>query len=159
MDLWRIAVRALVVYVFLLVLTRRSGKRVITQATPFDFIVALVVGDLIDDALWAEVSIAKFGAGASAIFLCDAVVKTIAFRWAAFYRLVNGAPAVVLRDGREDERAMRRQQMSEEELAGLLRLQGVADPSDVHLAILDRDHEISVILRPGAEPLQKKDAR
>jgi uncharacterized membrane protein YcaP (DUF421 family) len=159
MDLWRIAVRALVVYVFLLVLTRRSGKRVITQATPFDFIVALVVGDLIDDALWAEVSIAKFGAAASAIFLCDAVVKTIAFRWDAFDRLVNGAPAVVLRDGHEDSRALRRQQMSEEELAGLLRLQGVDDPSDVHLAIVDRDHEISVILRPGAEPVQKRDAR
>jgi len=42
-------------YVFLLAILRASGKRTIAQGTTLDFVVALVLGDLIDDALWAEV--------------------------------------------------------------------------------------------------------
>jgi uncharacterized membrane protein YcaP (DUF421 family) len=158
MDVGRIAVRALAAYVYLLVTTRASGKRVISQATPFDLLVSLIVGDLIDDALWAEVSMVKFGAAAGTIFLCDLVVKFFAQRSDAFERLVNGSPAPVLRDGVEDGRALRGEQLNESDLAHLLRLQGVDDWNEVHIAFVERDHEVSVIRRPGAEPAQKKDA-
>lgn len=158
MDLGRIAVRALVVYVYLLVTTRMSGKRVISQATPFDLLVSLIAGDLIDDAIWAEVSQAKFGVAAGTIFLCDLVVKWVAQRWDAFHHLVNGSPTAVLRDGCEDGKALRSEQLNEQDLAHLLRLQGIDDWKDVHIAFVERDHEVSAIRQPGAEPAQKKDA-
>ena len=158
MDLGRIAVRALVAYVYLLVTTRASGKRVVGQATPFDLLVSLILGDLIDDALWAEVSMVKFGAGAGTIFLCDLVVKFFAYRSDAFEHLVNGKPAVVLRDGVEDRAALRGEQLNDGDLAHLLRLQGVRERAEVHVAFVERDHEVSVIRRPGAEPAQKQDA-
>jgi uncharacterized membrane protein YcaP (DUF421 family) len=60
MDPLRIAVRCLIAYVYLLVVMRLAGKRVIRQAHPFDFVLALIVGDLVDDALWSEVPIAQF---------------------------------------------------------------------------------------------------
>ena len=153
----RVAVRAIVAFLYLCVTTRVSGKRVVNQATPFDFIVALIIGDLIDDALWAEVSMMKFGVAVASIFVCDAIVKLIAFRSLTFFRWVNGTPSIVLRDGVEDEQAMRQEQLNDEDLERLLRLQDVVNWRDVRLAVLDRDHEISVIRRPGAEPLQKKD--
>lgn len=158
MDLWRIAVRALVAYVYLMVTTRASGKRVISQATPFDLVVSIVFGDLIDDAMWAEVSMPKFGAAVSTIFLCDALVKFGAHRWPWFFRLVQGSPTAVLREGREDARALRREQMNDADLAHLLRLNGIDDWSKVHLALVERDHELSAILKPEAEPAQKQDA-
>ena len=161
MDLWRIAVRALIAYVYLMVTTRSSGKRVVGQATPFDFVVSLIIGDLIDDLLWAEVSVAKFGAAVASIFVCDAIVKFGAFHSTRFMHLVNGVPRVVLRDGVEDLEALRREQLNELDLAHLLRLDGIDRDkwSDVHLALLERDHETSVILQPGAEPAKQKDAR
>jgi uncharacterized membrane protein YcaP (DUF421 family) len=158
MDLGRIAVRALIAYVYLLVMTRSGGKRVVSQATPFDFIVSLVVGDLVDDALWGEVSLMKFGAGVGAIFLCDVVVKAVAQRWDAFEHLVNGTPALVLRDGVEDARALRSEQLSKTDLAHLLRTQGIDDWSVVQVAYVERDHEVSVIRHPNARPAQKRDA-
>lgn len=158
MDLWRIAVRALVAYVYLMVTTRTSGKRVVSQATPFDFVVSIIIGDLIDDAMWAEVSMPKFGAAVSTIFLCDALVKFGAHRWPWFFRLVQGTPTAVLRDGREDARALRGEQLNEADLAHLLRLKGIDDWSEVHLALVERDHEVSAILKPEAEPAQKQDA-
>jgi len=60
MDPLRIAVRAIVAYVTLRVLVRLSGKRTIKQGSPFDFTVALIIGDLIDDVLWAEVNVSTF---------------------------------------------------------------------------------------------------
>jgi len=158
MDLWRVAVRAFVAYVYLLVMTRASGKRVISQATPFDLMVSLIVGDLIDDALWAEVSMAKFGAAAGTIVLLELFVEMAAFRWRWFYRLVSGTPRVILRDGVEDRDALRREQLNEDDVAHLMRLDGFDDWSEIQLAIIERDHEASVIRCRGAEPATKADA-
>lgn len=157
MTLGRIAVRALVAYVYLLVITRASGKSAISQATPFEFLVALILGDVIDDALWAEVSMAKFAGAAGSIMLCDALTKLGAFHWLPFFHLVNGRSGVLLRDGREDRDELRRQQLSKADLAHLLRLEGITDWNDVHLALIERGHELSVIRRPGKEPATKED--
>jgi uncharacterized membrane protein YcaP (DUF421 family) len=158
MTLGRIAVRALVAYVYLLVLTRAGGKSAVSQATPFEFLVALILGDVIDDALWAEVSMAKFGAAAGSIMLCDALTKLGAFRWIPFFHLVNGRSGVLLRDGREDRHELRRQQLTRADLAHLLRLGGITDWNKVHLALIERGHELSVILRRGAKPATREDA-
>lgn len=158
MDVGRIAVRALVAYIYLLVTTRGSGKRVVAQATPFDFVVALIIGDLVDDAVWAEVSLPKFAAGVGSVFLCDALMKFGAQRWDWVLRLASGSPTTVLRDGQEDRDALRGEQLSESDLAHLLRMDGIEDRSEVKLGLVERDHELSVIRKPEAEPAQKKDA-
>jgi uncharacterized membrane protein YcaP (DUF421 family) len=64
MDPLRIAIRALAAFIFLLVLLRLSGKRTIYQGTPFDFVLALVLGDMIDNAIFNEVPFAEFAVGA-----------------------------------------------------------------------------------------------
>lgn len=160
MDLWRIAVRAVAVYAYLLVSARASGKRVVNQATPFDFVVALIVGDLIDDALWSEVSLLKFGAASGSIFVCDAITKFAAFHSPLAFRIVNGRSRAVLRDGYEDGHELRAEQLNEEDLEHELHLKGIPRQKwkDVHLALLERGHELSVILRPGAEPATKQHA-
>ncbi len=158
MDLWRIAVRVLIVYVYLLFTTRASGKRVVSQATPFDLVVSLIVGDLIDNALWAEVSVAQFSAAAGSILFADILVMMAAFRSPRFYRLVNGVPRVVLRNGRTDHDALRREQLNDDDLDHLLRLDGIDRRKDVKLATIELDHEAAAILRPEEEPATRADA-
>jgi len=158
MSLGRIAVRAVVAYLYLLAVTRTSGKSVVSQATPFEFLVALILGDLIDDALWAEVSMPRFGGAVGSIMFCDALTRFSAAHWRPFFHLVNGRSGVLLRDGREDGDELRRQQMSNAELAYLLRLEGITEWSRVHLALIERGHELSVILQPAEQPATKEDA-
>ena len=158
MDLGRIAVRALVAYVYLLFVTRASGKRVVHQATPIDFMVALIVGDLVDDVVWAEVSVAKFAVAAGTIVLLDVLVTIGSHRSERFLRLVNGVPRIVLRDGVEDRRALRREQMNEADLAHLTRQKGVDDRSGIRLAVLERDSHLAIMPAPHAEPARKIDA-
>jgi uncharacterized membrane protein YcaP (DUF421 family) len=60
MDPLRIAVRAAFAFLVLLLLVRVSGKRTVKQGSPFDFTVALILGDMFDDAVWAEVAMSQF---------------------------------------------------------------------------------------------------
>jgi uncharacterized membrane protein YcaP (DUF421 family) len=157
MSLGQIAVRALVAYLYLLFIARISGKRVISQATPFDFIVALILGDLIDDAVWAEVSMAKFAGAVGSIMLCDALTKLGAFHSLGFFHLVNGWSHAILRDGKEDRDELRRQQLNESDLAHLLRAKGLEEWNEVHIALLERGHELAVIRNPEDEPATRED--
>jgi uncharacterized membrane protein YcaP (DUF421 family) len=158
MDLGRIAVRAIVAYVYLLFTTRVTGKRVVSQATPIDLMVSLIIGDLIDDALWGEVSMAKFGAAVATIVLAELLVKMAACRWMRVHAFVNGSPTVVLREGAADRRALRREQLNDGDLSHLLRLQGVEERGEVHIATVELDHQLSALRRPEAQPAQKQDA-
>lgn len=69
MDPLRIAIRALTAFVFLLLLLRLSGKRTVHEGTTFDFVLALVIGDLVDDAIWREVPMVQFVVAAVTIVL------------------------------------------------------------------------------------------
>jgi uncharacterized membrane protein YcaP (DUF421 family) len=73
MDPLRVGVRCLIAYSFLLMLLRLSGKRTIQQGTSFDFVLALILGDLIDDAIWAEVPVAQFVIAATTLILTKLV--------------------------------------------------------------------------------------
>lgn len=160
MDLWRIAVRALFTYVFALVLVRIAGKRVVAQATPFDFTIALVLGDLFDDFFWAEVPASQFIVATGSIFLPAAVVELASSRSGRFYDLVNGPPKVILRQGKPDRDAMRREQISRADLEHLLRLDRIDKDEweTVRLGVLEHDHHLSVIRAPWAESATRRDA-
>ena len=55
MELWRILVRAVFAYVFALAVMRIAGKRMVSHADVSSFVVAIIIGDMFDDLLWAEV--------------------------------------------------------------------------------------------------------
>ena len=158
MDLGRIAVRVIVAYVYLLVMTRLSGKRAVSQSTSVDCLVALIIGDLIDDVLWADVSVPKFGAAVASITFCELVATFAAWRWRGALHLLEGRPAVLVRDGMIQHDALRSEQISDEELRYLLRLQGIEELKDVHLALAERGHALSVIRVPDAQVVSRGEA-
>ena len=80
MDPLRIVVRVVLGYLFLLLLVRVSGKRTVRQGGTLDFTVALIVGDLVDDLLWAEVNAASFVVGAGMLFLVHTTIEAMRYR-------------------------------------------------------------------------------
>ncbi len=71
MELYRIAVRAVFAYVFLHVIIRTSGNKTIGQASAFDFVLAVVLGDMVDDLLWTEVPASQFVVGIATLALTE----------------------------------------------------------------------------------------
>jgi len=85
-DPLRIALRAIFAYVVLLVLIRLSGKRSVKQANVFEFTVAIVLGDLVDDMVWAEVAASQFLAAAGVLMLVHVAFDRARFRVGAWRR-------------------------------------------------------------------------
>jgi uncharacterized membrane protein YcaP (DUF421 family) len=80
MDPLRIGVRVVVAYVLLLALARLSGLRTVKHASPFDFTVALIVGDMVDDLVWAEVAAAQFVVGVGMLFTIHTGLRALQWR-------------------------------------------------------------------------------
>ncbi len=80
MDPLRILVRAAFAFVFLLAMIRISGKRTVKQGTTFDFILALIFGDMVDDIIWAEVAASTFVVASWSLFTVSLISSAIASR-------------------------------------------------------------------------------
>jgi uncharacterized membrane protein YcaP (DUF421 family) len=82
MDPLRIVVRVVFVYAVLLVLMRLGGKRLVRHASPFDFTLALIIGDMIDDMVWAEVNGSVFVVATGVLMLLHTALDLLRFRTA-----------------------------------------------------------------------------
>jgi uncharacterized membrane protein YcaP (DUF421 family) len=75
MDPLRLALRALFVYGFTLALVRTPGARTLRQTDLVTFVLAVILGDMFDDAFWAEVPIAEFVIGAGTLVLAHVLTR------------------------------------------------------------------------------------
>ena len=160
MELHRLAIRALFVYCFLLGLVRLSGKRTVSGGTTFSFVFALILGDLIDDALWAEVPAAQFVVAAGTLGIAHLIVSGLAARSEWFDGLVSGRPTEVIADGRPQRRGLRRERISDKELAFEVRQHGIDDGAlaEVMSAHAEANGGLSVLRAAWARPVQRRDA-
>jgi len=144
----------------LLALLRSSEKRTVAESTPFAFVLALVIGDMVDDVLWAEVGAAQFTVAVSVLTVAQILVAWAASRHPWLDRLVSGAPSPVLVDGAPVRAEMRAERMNEKTLAFELRHNGIERDrwSDVELARVEPSGALSVIETRSARPARRCDA-
>ena len=152
MSLWAIAARVLFAYVFLVIVTRMSGKRTVGQATPLDFIAALIVGDLVDDLTWGEVSAAKFVVAAGVLFLTHIGISLLPAQ-----KLINGQLTTVVQQGALVREGMRAERTDEQDVEGLLRTHSLDDLREVECGTLEVSGKLGLVRRQWAKPAQKQD--
>ncbi len=148
----QMALRALIVYVAALAMVRAGEKRFLGKSTAFDVVLAIVFGSVVSRAITGSSAFfPTLGAGAVIVALHWAFAA-LAFRSDRFGTLIKGAPRVLVADGAIRWDAMRRSNISRDDLLGALRSEGrVAEVGDVREARLERSGDISV-LRAAAEP-------
>jgi uncharacterized membrane protein YcaP (DUF421 family) len=151
------ALRATVIYVVLLVVVRLLGKRTVGEATAFDFMVALILSEVVDEPIYGDVPMVQALVVIGVVGGWHAVNSWLSYRSERFDRLTGGRPTVLIKDGQMDRDGMRRERVNEEELWSLLRLQGIDDLRDVKAATLEPDGLLSVIKTEEARELQKRD--
>jgi uncharacterized membrane protein YcaP (DUF421 family) len=157
MELLLTAARAFAVYVLMLIVIRALGKRTVGNFSAFDLLVALMLGELVDEIIYGDV---RFLQGTVAIVTIASI--TYADSWLAYTnrrleQLIEGKPTIVVRDGEFDRDGMRRERMNETDVLGHLRTQGIQDMREVHLAIVEHDGTVSILKHPWAEPAQRAD--
>ena len=156
-ELMLTAARAAAVYVLMLIVIRALGKRTVGNFSAFDLLVALMLGEVVDEIIYGDV---RFIQGAVAITAIAAL--TYADSWLAFLHpsmeaLLEGTPTIIVRDGRLERAGMRAERMNFQDVMAHLRAEGIHDMREVHLAIVELDGTVSVLKREWADPAQKAD--
>jgi uncharacterized membrane protein YcaP (DUF421 family) len=158
-ELAMTALRATAIYFFLLVVVRLLGKRTVGHSTAFDFIVALILGEVVDEPIYGDVPLVQALLVIAVIGGWHAVNAYLSYRSQTFDHLIGGSPTVLIRDGQLDRRALRAQRVNEGDLQSLLRLQQIDDVDEVKLATLEPNGQLSVIKADHARELRKGDLR
>lgn len=151
------AFRGLLVYVVMLVVIRLLGKRTIGNFTAFDLLVALMLGEVVDEIIYGDVSMAQ---GFTAILVVAAAKYATGWLTYGSKRLsflLEGKPTVIVRHGELQHKELRSEMMNDLEAMAALRLVGVSDMREVKEAIVEADGEVSVIKEEWAEALRKGD--
>jgi uncharacterized membrane protein YcaP (DUF421 family) len=154
-----VAVRAVLGYLILLALVRVAGKRVVAEGTPFDFILALALGDMVDDLLWADVGAAKFTVAVATLTLAHTTVSWVQAASPAAARLVNLTPTVLLKDGELVPAGLHAERLRDGDVEALTRLRGIGREAwrEVAAARLEENGMLSALLKPSARSAQRKD--
>jgi len=147
------AIRTVILYILLILGMRLMGKRQIGQMQASELVTAILLSELITAPI-LDPDLPMLAALVPFLLLIafEIIVPWFASRFPIVKRVVDGRPAMVIRDGRIDTAQLLSLRMSVDELIGQLRLKNVGDIADVQYAILEQNGQLSVFLRSGACP-------
>ena len=143
---WEFVLRGIIIYVFLIVLLRLTGKRQVGQLAPFDLVLLLVLSNAVQNAMNGGDN-SVIGGMISAVTLIGLnwIVGVLTYRSKKLEALVEGRPDVLIHDGKLFGKTLEHAKLSRHELMSALREAGCANVEDVRAALLENDGSISVI--------------
>jgi len=148
---WELVVRALLVYAFLLILLRLTGKRQVGQLAPFDLVLLLVLSNAVQNSMnGGDNSLVGGLISAVTLVLVNLSIGVITHRSKKLEGLIEGRPQVLIHNGMLYQEVMTSARLTHHELHAALRQGGCACVDDVHMAVLENNGSISVV--PRREP-------
>jgi uncharacterized membrane protein YcaP (DUF421 family) len=152
-------VRAVVVYVALLVALRAFGKREVGQFTLFDLVFVLLVANALQPAMTGP----DYSLGGGIVLIVALVGANFVVGWLdrvpVVHRLFTPKPSVVIQDGKYVQATMDREGITQDEIDMAIREHGLEGASDVTLAVLEADGSISVVAKDAKMPKRRRRVR
>ncbi|HVY09852.1 MAG TPA: YetF domain-containing protein [Mycobacteriales bacterium] len=147
-----IAIRAIVLYLFVIVVMRAVGRRELTSLTAIDLVLLIVMGDAIQQGLTQDdYSVTGSVIVISTFAVLQVLTAYLGYRFKFMRGLLEGRPVVLIDDGELVTRNLRRQRLTPDDVAEEMRLQQIMSFSDVRWAILEANGRISFIERSSSE--------
>jgi uncharacterized membrane protein YcaP (DUF421 family) len=141
-----IVVRAVFAFLLVFLITRIVGRRELGTLEPFDLILLVVLGDLIQQGVTqSDYSVTGMTLAVGTIALMTVLVSYLSFRFRRLRPLLDGEPIVMIQSGKVLDRNLKRERLTEEELAMEARLQQIDSLDKVEWAILEKGGQISFI--------------
>ncbi|MCW2979056.1 MAG: hypothetical protein JWO14_783 [Solirubrobacterales bacterium] len=143
-----IVIRAATIFIFVFLLTRLLGRRELNSLEPFDLILLVVTGDLVQQSVTQnDQSLTGAMLAISTIGLLTVALSYLSFRFKRIRPILNGEPIVLVEDGEVIEPNLRRQRLTREEIGAEARLEGISSIEDVRWAILETNGQISFVTK------------
>lgn len=141
--------RSIVLYIIVLIVMRLMGKREIGQLQPFELAIAIMIADL------ASIPMTEIGIPISngivpilGLLLMHLIISVINLKSVKAREIICGKPSILIYRGRIDEKVLRKERFTVNELQERLRSSNVVNISDVEYAILETSGQVTVIQKP-----------
>jgi uncharacterized membrane protein YcaP (DUF421 family) len=136
--------RTVFVFVLVFIVTRAVGRRELSSMEPFDMILLVVMGDLVQQGVTqSDYSLTGATTVISTIALLTVFTAWLSYRVRRLRPVLEGEPVVLVVDGRVLERNLSRERMTTEELEAEARLQQIGSLEDVRFAVLETNGKVS----------------
>jgi uncharacterized membrane protein YcaP (DUF421 family) len=146
-----IIARSALVYAFIYVGLRVSGKREMSQLSLVDFVVLLLLANAVQNAMIGpDTSLVGGVLAAGTLLLLDSIVARLLYYFPRLRKVAEGSPSVLILRGEVIATNMRREQISEANLAAALREHGFQGVSEVEIAVLETNGAISMVGKKGS---------
>ena len=143
MDL---VLRAAIVFIAIFVVTRAVGRRELSTMEPFDLILLIVTGDLMQQAITqSDYSLSGGLTVLTTIALLTVALSYVSFKVPKLRPLLDGEPLVLVQDGEVIVRNLRRERITIDELLAAARQQQIGSLTHVRFAVLETNGKISII--------------
>jgi uncharacterized membrane protein YcaP (DUF421 family) len=143
-----IVLRAAAAFVLVFLLLRVTGRRELSTLEPFDLILLVVIGDLVQQGVTqSDMSFTGLVLAVGTFTVLAVATSWLSYRFKAMRNVLEAAPLVVVEHGKPIEHNMRAERLTLEEVAEAARLQQVASLEDVEWAIIEPTGQISIIPR------------
>jgi uncharacterized membrane protein YcaP (DUF421 family) len=142
--------RAVIIYVLVFVFTRVLGRREMSSLQPFDLILLVVIGDLVQAGVTQnDLSVTGDFIVISTIGILQVATSYLSYRFRRARPILQGEPIVLVENGQLIDRNLRRERLTLDDLAEQARLNDIASVSDIRWAILETNGQISFIQQPS----------
>lgn len=150
---WEKVLRSVVIYLFMLLAFRFTGKRQVGQLTPFDLVVLLIISNVVQNAvIGPDNSLTGGILGAVVILALNWMFVEATYRSKRLRRLLETTPTLLVHNGRILHGNLQKERVTLDDLHAALRRNGVSDVEQVRAAVLEENGGISVIPRAAGPP-------
>lgn len=148
---WEFVLRALAVYIFLIVALRLTGKRQVGQLAPFDLVLLLVLSNAVQNSMNAGDNTVSAGFVLVLTLLAvNGFVGWLTWRSKRMEIILEGKPQILVHNGQVDDAMLRRESITRHELMSAIRSVGLTEFNQVRVAILENTGRINVIAKGQA---------
>jgi uncharacterized membrane protein YcaP (DUF421 family) len=144
-----VVIRAVIIYALVFALTRALGRRELSTLQPFDLILLIVIGDLIQSGVTqSDLSVTGVLLVVCTIGILQVLTSYLSFRFRGVRSALQGEPIVLVQNGQLIDRNMRRERLTLDDLAEKARLSEIASIDQIRWAVLETNGNISFIKQP-----------
>ncbi len=145
-----IVLRAIVLYAFIVLVMRIIGRRELSSMSPFDLILLIILGDAIQQGLTQDdYSVTGAVIAVSTIATLQVFTSYLSYRSDKARKVLEGQPIVLVDHGKLVDENLRRERMTEDEVAEEMRSQQIGSLDEVEWAILESNGSLSFIKKSG----------
>lgn len=143
-----LVIRATVIFWFLWMVVRGTGKRSLAELTPLDLILVVVIGDIVQQGVTQEdMSLTGAMVAVSVFVVWTLAADFVAQRSERASRLLSGEPVIILRKGEPLQKRLDRERLTMTDLKEAARMQGIGDLAEVEFAVLETDGKFSFVTK------------